>query len=338
MRVKLELGKVETYLERGIAFLEGDGAAKDYEQAFYWLNAACNLGSEKAEAIVREMRERSFGVPFSGDVSERSHDSFDPVYTSHSADTANGIDGHIINKRDARPANQGRCVACGMEALVASTDVAGAKYCLPSKGGCGTTQMIPIVENGLDRGLAMQPYRESIQGRSGTTYSSLGALLHMVKYDNRVDDAMKADIIAEIVARVNECGVVERLIGNTSQGMTIVPAPSSKRRKVQPVTLLAQLMSENRFGFDNVLTKRSNIESKSRASGTELAPGDVRCIGNVYGKTVLLVDDTYGEGATLRACIRALREKGARKIYFLSICKNIFGGMKGSSTDDDDIY
>lgn len=56
------------------------------------------------------------------------------------------------------------------------------------------------------------------------------------------------------------------------------------------------------------------------------------------GKAVILIDDTYGEGATLRACIRALREKGAREIYFLSLCKNIFGGMKGDSIDDDDIH
>lgn len=336
--MELELGKVDTYFERGVAFLEGDGVAKDYEQAFYWLNAAYGLGSEKAEAIIQEMRMESLGAPFSGDASERSHGSFGPESTNYSADNANSLNALGAVKRNIRSANQRRCVACGMEALVPSPNIVGAKHCSPSLGGCDTTQMIPIVENGLNQGLAIQPYRESIQGRSGTAYSSLGALIHMIKYDTRVDDDMKASIIAEIVARVSECGVVEQLIGNASQGVTIVPAPSSKWRKVQPVTLLAQLLSENRFGFDNVLTKRSNIESKSRASGTELAPGDVRCIGNVNGKTILLVDDTYGEGATLRACIRALREKGAREVYFLSICKNIFGGMKGGASDDDDIY
>ena len=72
--------------------------------------------------------------------------------------------------------------------------------------------------------------------------------------------------------------------------------------------MLAQLISEYGYEYDSALTKKSRIESKSRPRGTELALDDVKCSGDVNGKAVLLVDDTYGEGATLRACIRALKK------------------------------
>ncbi len=338
------MSKVDTYTERGLAFLEGNGVAKDYEQAFYWLSVACELGSDIAGSKLRDMRRMSLGTPFDGSPAESTHNPSvtDEQYSPSVQDQTPGAI-TIVSEIPGigsmhHVANPNRCVACGMETLVASPTIAGAKYCSPHKGGCGTTLMIPIIEYGLDRGLAMQPYREGIPGRRGNTYSSLGALVHMIKYDTRMDDTMRAGMIAETVRRIQECGVIEQVAGGMRHDLVIVPAPSSKRRRVQPVYLLAQLISQGGYGFDNALMKRSTIESKNRPRGTELAPSDVRCNGNVYGKAILLVDDTYGEGATLRACIRALRENGAREVYFLSLCKNIFGGMKGSPTDDHDIH
>lgn len=329
------MSKVDECIERGLAFLKGDGAVKDYEQAFYWLNAAYKLGSDEAEEVLLYMREMSLGTPFDDEAPEVSGASV----IGRNADSDLGSIRPAASSTGYRPANPNRCIACGMEALVPSTAFAGASFCSPVIGGCGTNSMIPIAENGLDRGIALQSYREKAAGRQGNVYSSLGALVHMVKYDDRVDDDLKVDIIRDIVGRIVECGAIEQLTGwIASRNPTLVPAPSSKRREVQPVHLLAQIISENGYEFENVLTKRSSIESKSRSRGTELDPDDIRCNANMHGKAVVLIDDTYGEGATLRACIRALKEKGAGEIYFLSLCKNIFGGMKGSSTDDDDIH
>lgn len=335
------MDKVDICIEKGIAFLKGDAAAKDYEQAFYWLDKARDLGSKKAESIIRDMRKRSLGVPFSDDVPETvgGTNTNEPPGTDQQTERpAGGFVGIEGDEADDRLANPNRCIACGMEALSPSTSIIGARHCAAELGGCGATSMIPIIENGLDRGLALQPYRESSHSRDRSVYSSLGALIHMAKYDNRVDDSMRADIISEIANRIDECAVIEQLIGCDKRNLTVVPAPSSKRRKLQPVTLLAQLISEYGYEYDSALTKKSRIESKSRPRGTELALDDVKCSGDVNGKAVLLVDDTYGEGATLRACIRALKKAGAEEVYFLSICKNTFGGMKGSATDDDDIY
>lgn len=330
------MSKVDKYTKRGIAFLEGDGVSQDYEQAYFWLSKAYKLGSEDAETLMQGMREKSLGTPFDGEMIGNSGSDLGMTGVNYGhAERQIGLPGSLMRFR----ANPNRCVACGMEALSPSITFAGAKYCSPERGGCGTNEMIPIIEQGLHNGFALQPYRESIAGRRGSSYSSLGALIHTVKYDSRVDDDMRAEIISEIVSRILECGAIKQLTGwDPGIGLVIVPAPSSKRRKVQPVELLARLLAENGYGFDNVLAKRSSIESKSRPQGTELAPGDVRCTKSVQGASILLVDDTYGEGATLRACIRALRESGAREIYFLSICKNIYGGMKGGPADDNDIH
>ena len=339
------MSKIDEYIKRGMAFLEGESVARDYEQAFYWLNAAYELGSDKAGATLRNMREKSLGVPFDGDETEGGGD---PCEAASQGDflTASGVAGTIedailVNADMAgyRLANPNRCVACGEEALVPSEAFEGAKHCAPSKGGCGTNLMIPIAENGLDRGFALQPYREPVLGCQESTYSSLGALVHMIKYDTRVDDALKTDMLKEIARRIVECGIIEQVINESvGRNVVVVPAPSSKKRKIQPVYVLAELISEGRFGFEAALKKRSSVESKSRPKGTELAANDVSCSGSVCGKAILLIDDTYGEGATLRACIRALRGSGAREVYYLSLCKNIFGGVKGSLADDDDIY
>ena len=327
--------KIDEYTERGLAFLEGDGAAKDYEQAFYWLNTAHELGSRKAEEALLCMRKMSLGTPFDGEIPEIGGISTIGL----NVDSTSGSIRSAVNNIGCRPANPNRCIACGMETLVPSTAIAGARFCSPDIGGCGTNSMIPIAENGLDRGVALQPYREKASRYRGNVYSSLGALVHIVKYDDRVDDDLRASIIGDIASRIVECEAIGQLTGWTaSRNLTLVPAPSSRHRKVQPVHLLARLIAENGYELNDALTKKSNIESKSRPRGTELNPDDIRCSMDMHGKTVILIDDTYGEGATLRACIRALKEKNARKIYFLSLCKNTFGGMKGGSTDDDDIH
>ncbi len=47
--------------------------------------------------------------------------------------------------------------------------------------------------------------------------------------------------------------------------------------------------------------------------------GAFRSDGNVIGKTLLLVDDVYTTGATLRACAQAARAAGAQQVYSLTL-------------------
>lgn len=338
------MNEVSEYVKRGMAFLKSKGPSNDYEQAFYWLDKARELGSKEADQVIQDMRMKNLGTPFSRDIPEPSRRSSD----GGSSDESEMVDQTSTPKntridieagiRKNFEVSRDKCIACGAEALIPNANVAGAKRCSPDKKGCGASVMLPIIEKGLDNGIALQAYSESVSSGRERVYSSLGALVHMVKYDARVDDALRVKIISEIVNRINECSIVEQVVDGSPQNITIVPAPSSKKRKVQPVTLLAQLISKSGYEFIDALTKKSSIESKNRQSGTELDLDDVTCRDDISGKAVLLIDDTYGEGATLRACIRALRGKGAREVYFLSLCKNIFGGMKGSASDDDDIH
>ncbi len=326
----------DKYTKRGVAFLEGDGVSKDYEQAYYWLNEACELGSDKAAELMRAMREKGLGAPFDGEISDDSYNV--AIIANANEDQQRGPSDRSLNLKRCN-VNPNKCVACGAEALEPSKAFAGAKHCSPNRGGCGTNEMIPIDEQGLDRGFALQPYSEVPLGQNRKTYSSLGILIHQIKYNSYADDLMKAEMISEIATRIAECGIVEQLTGGApSHELLIVPAPSSKWRKTQPVELLARFIAEAGYRYENALTKRSAVESKSRPRGAELEPGDVRCIKNMQGASILLIDDTYGEGATLRACIRALKKSGAQKIYFLSICKNTYGGMKGGVANDDNIH
>lgn len=332
------MDNVDELIERGITFLEGRTGTKDYEQAYYYLNEAQKLGSKAADELLTAMRENSLGVRFEGDGYATSNDD-------------NGLDDdHLVSiEMEFAPqsetanepllGNPNRCIACGMETLMPSTVIHGAKYCIPQKGGCGSNILLPIEECGLKRGVALQPYTEKRIGGMGSAHSTFGSFIHTLKYGMDIDDSLKENILKEIAKRIIECDVISTLTGgSTSTDITIVPAPSSKKRKLQPVYKLAQLISAYGYHYSQALTKRSNVESKNRPSGTELAPGDVTCNGSVNGKIVLLIDDTYGEGATLRACLRALKEKNAHEVYFLSLCKNLYGGVKGSSPNDNDIH
>lgn len=337
----------EKYTKRGLAFLRGDDASQDYEQAFYWLNAASQLGSGDADDALGKMYALGLGVPYDekkgANYQAACADDINQALPIQDAITSNVSpfieDANGINAPMNQTPKQSRCAVCGKEALAGSDRFQGAKRCVIERGGCGADLMLPILEDGLERGVALQPYRQYPASLNRSTYTSLGAFIHIIKYDERADEQLKIDIIEEIANRIAICDIVGQLVRkNAIPNLIVVPAPSSVRRKLQPVQLLAKDIALDRYGFAEPLRKMSWTESKNRAKGAELAPGEIRCDANLGGSPVLLIDDTYGEGATLRACIRVLKSCNAGSIYFLSVCKNVYGGMKGSDSDDDYIY
>lgn len=339
------MSTAEKYTKLGLAFLKGGDVPQDYEQAFYWFNAASEIGSDDADSALAMMYTLSLGVPYDAQKgasfqSEKECASVD-AYASAQFSEAPSIGGlgNGLDVSERQTPNPNRCVVCGAVALEASGRFPGAKRCVAESGGCGSDSLLPIVENGLKRGIALQPYRQYLPDMETGDYTSFGFFVHTIKYDERADEQLKTDIIAEIANRIEACGILDRLLeGSATSRLVVIPAPSSVKRKLQPVRLLAKNIAEGKYDFAEPLRKTSHTESKNRARGAELAPGEIRCNANLNGASVLLVDDTYGEGATLRACIRALKECGASEIHFLSVCKNVYGGMKGASSDDDDIY
>ncbi|WP_165046160.1 SEL1-like repeat protein [Adlercreutzia sp. ZJ138] len=337
----LEKHTAETLFEQGIAHLRGNNVPQDYEQAFYWLNRAAAAGSDSATIVLGELYEAGLGTPQDTEKAATLHGSSKkrsgfitvkepPIslaaYQSETSSKKNAI------RKQGVATNLNKCIECGTEMLALGTDCR-----CPS---CGTRSYLPIVENGLSNGFAIQPYRKKALNDQTLTFSFLGECIHILKYNKHIDDQFKRKIVQEISVRIVECGVIERLVPTRAcNTITVIPVPSSVKRTLQPVHELAERIAEHRFTFANPLRKRSATESKNRAAGSELAPGEITCNGNdVISRTVLLIDDTYGEGATLRACIHALKENGVHDIYYLSLCKNLYGGVKGGVSDDNGIH
>lgn len=325
----------EALFDRGVAHLRGDGVPQDYEQALCWLSKALEAGSNSAAIVLAEMHEAGLGTPRNmkkasalfGSSKKRS--GFVPLMRPITSSTTRSIESPLrIDDRQSKQhltANPSKCIECGAETLAFSTDCRCAN--------CETRSYLPIAENNLRNGFAIQPYREKTPDGKTLTFSFLGECVHTLKYNEQIDDQFREKLLQEISTRIATCGVIERLIPqNVLNDIIAVPAPFTKKRTLQPVLQLVKYISENRFAFDDPLRKYTKTESKNRPKGTELEPNEIACVKRtIAGRNVLLVDDTYGEGATLRACIRALKEKGAQDIYFLSLCKNLYGGVKGGA-------
>jgi len=214
-----------------------------------------------------------------------------------------------------------RCPQCGALA-VAKSRFSDDGYCFPKRGGCGAVfPNLKITAEGLTKGVALEPYT------FGSGHSFFGELVHQLKYHHSMSDAQKRTLINQAAAEVKKRAVVEELTRGASN-LLIVPVPSSKDRTVQHVYEIAERLAGSKYQYFEALAKTTSTESKTMQRDGEYGEGDFRCDYALEGYSVLLVDDTYGEGATLRACIRALKGSGAGAIYFLSLCKNTRGGIK----------
>lgn len=109
----------------------------------------------------------------------------------------------------------------------------------------------------------------------------------------------------------------------------IVPVPVHKakerRRGFNQSSYLAQRISrETGIPADLTLVKKvqktksqKKLTARQRQENLKKAFQVQR---PVKAKTILIVDDVYTTGSTMDAMSRCLREKGAEKIYFLTVC------------------
>lgn len=215
-----------------------------------------------------------------------------------------------------------RCPTCGKFAVEKSL-FNNDDHCFKKNGGCGALfRKLAIVADGLIKGVALDPYH------SGSDYSFFGRLVNRLKY-HKLSAAEKLELVDQAVGEIRKREAVEDLVGGASK-LLVVPAPSSKDRPVQHVYEIAKRVAGTKYQYREALEKKTKTESKTMQRGGKYKEGDFRCRYPLQGYSVLMIDDTYGEGATLKACIAVLRESGAGDIYFLSLCKNTKGGMKQS--------
>ena len=147
--------------------------------------------------------------------------------------------------------------------------------------------------------------------------SYIGELVYQLKY--RSNTAVIPDII----------NYINRLMTGLNSLDYFIPVPPSKYRQVQPVSLITQALGQS-LGItvlDNVISKNNpeqlkDIEESAKREAL-LRESLILAEGtNLTSKNILLVDDLYRSGATLRAITDILHNKAnVSKVYILTMTK-----------------
>jgi len=147
--------------------------------------------------------------------------------------------------------------------------------------------------------------------------SDIGELVYQLKYQSN-----KA-IIPKIVDYVN------RSIKGLNTFDYFIPAPPSKSRQTQPVSLITNALGQSLQVpvLENIITKNNpeqlkDIEETAKREAL-LRESLILSEGtDLTGKKILLIDDLYRSGATLRAVTDILYNKAnVNKVYVLTMTK-----------------
>ena len=152
--------------------------------------------------------------------------------------------------------------------------------------------------------------------RFDNTRSEIGELVYQLKYRN------DQSAVPKIINLLTPLTGIEGFDA-------IIPAPSSKARALQPVDAIAQALGAQRgvpvlVGY---LAKEGNEELKGIDDPVERANAlgsGIKIAGkeNIVGKKVLLLDDLYRSGATLRACCNVLTaQANVSEVWVLTMTK-----------------
>ena len=169
-----------------------------------------------------------------------------------------------------------------------------------------------------DHVLSSVPIGENAYGRMefDTIRTELGELLFQYKY--RYKQGCLEKIVELIKPSLDTWAELKEVD-------VVLPVPPTKQRSTQPATEIARFIAEHIEAsfIDDILEKTSSKQAKD-VSGTE-DNVNVGIIAKQKAKrehTILLVDDLYGTGNTMRECVAVLREDPKlKKIYVLAMTK-----------------
>ncbi|HXH68720.1 MAG TPA: double zinc ribbon domain-containing protein [Pyrinomonadaceae bacterium] len=127
---------------------------------------------------------------------------------------------------------------------------------------------------------------------------------------------------------------VSRFENSAFQEVTkIIPVPLSKKRFLersfnQAATLAEILAAQTRITLDkktlvrqvHTLMHRATMDSKAREATVKNA-FEIKRQNFIKDENILLVDDVFTSGATVSNCAKVLKEKGAGKVYVLTIAR-----------------
>lgn len=139
-----------------------------------------------------------------------------------------------------------------------------------------------------------------------------------------------------VVAKRLEKLFVSRFQNSAFQDATIIaPVPLSKKRLLErgfnQAVVLAKILSKHTgIALDeqslvrpaHTPMHRVGMDEKARATSVKNA-FDVKRPKLIEGETILLIDDVFTSGATASACAKVLKERGASRIYVLTLARAV---------------
>jgi len=176
------------------------------------------------------------------------------------------------------------------------------------------------IKGNWDKGYVLDRHIVSSTSRSenhyDTTRSELGELLYQLKYRGMYE------VAANIIALIKPFLTSFIELGGVS---LVLPVPSSKKRDFQPVDEIAMAISDYlgvQFS-DLILEKITNIQAKNMSKTSRNLKGSIKANAKLAKPSnILLVDDLYETGKTLKECVAVLKDDpNIENIYVLAMTK-----------------
>jgi len=219
------------------------------------------------------------------------------------------------------------CLSCGREGRVICPECHHQLNAL--KGvfrcpGCGTLSVWGSVcsrvcraRTPLDGLMAAAPYANG----------ALRELLHQYKYSGIFESGGElTGVVGDFAARFRPV-----LAGSLGAGTVIVPVPLHPWREAwrgfnQAEALAAAVAASTGFPVRKLLRRRFGWRRQTQLDSPASRLQNVESAISVAPRhtipeTALLVDDVFTTGATLSACARALKARGAKRVWGLTLLR-----------------
>lgn len=137
-----------------------------------------------------------------------------------------------------------------------------------------------------------------------------------LKYDNK-------RYLAEIFAGLSR----DKISKFSYDIVCFVPTLNEKKRGYNQAELIARAIDNEHTvnALDKIrdTVSQTTLSAKERMENVKGAYA-AKDVALVKGKRILLVDDVYTTGSTIKECARMLTEAGAKEVILYTICKTVF--------------